>query len=263
MIPRKIHVCWLSGDPYPPFIDYCISTWRKVLPGYEIVLWDSKRFDVNSVPWVKEAYEARKYAFAADYIRFYALYTEGGIYLDSDVEVLKTFDALLHAKSFLGYEASTGHFEAAVVGSEAGMPWCKEILDSYKGLHFSYEAVKSSDYMLAPQVVGRTLQKMYPEIPLSSPSEVVSINGGEVLVCPSDYFSPIKFDIEKSYSRDTRSSKKYYRNKNTICIHRFTGSWTTKPSTMDQLGDMLRNCLVRIFGQERGNRIFRFIKIHK
>lgn len=86
MIPKKIHFCWLSGDEFPPLIQYCIDTWEKVLPDYEIILWDTKRFDINSIAWVKEAFEAKKYAFAADYIRLYAVYTEGGIYLDSDVE---------------------------------------------------------------------------------------------------------------------------------------------------------------------------------
>ena len=127
MIPKKIHLCWLSGEKFPPFIEYCISTWKKVLPDYEIILWDTARFDIDSVPWVREAYESRKYAFAADYIRYYALYTEGGIYLDSDVEVLKSFDNLLSYRSFIGFEASTRHFEAAVGGVEAGCRWCRII----------------------------------------------------------------------------------------------------------------------------------------
>lgn len=87
MIPRKIHFCWLSGDPLPPSIKKCMDTWKKVMPDYEWKLWNTENFDVNSIPYVKEAYEKRKWAFAADYIRVYALYTEGGIYLDSDVKV--------------------------------------------------------------------------------------------------------------------------------------------------------------------------------
>ena len=87
MIPKQIHLCWLSGDPYPAKIEKCLASWKKHLPDYEVVLWDTERFDLESVPWVKQAFEAKKYAFAADYIRFYALYNYGGIYLDSDVEV--------------------------------------------------------------------------------------------------------------------------------------------------------------------------------
>ena len=99
MIPRKIHFCWLSNDDFPPLIQHCLNTWKDVLPEYEIILWDTKRFNVNSISWVKEAYDAKKYAFAADYIRLYAVYTEGGVYLDSDVEVIKSFNDLLQYKS--------------------------------------------------------------------------------------------------------------------------------------------------------------------
>ena len=85
MIPKIIHFCWLSGDPYPEKIRKCMKTWKKVMPDYEIKLWSMETFDVSSAPvYVQEAVKARKWAFAADYIRMYALYTEGGIYLDSD-----------------------------------------------------------------------------------------------------------------------------------------------------------------------------------
>lgn len=94
MIPKIIHLCWLSGDPYPPKIQKCLESWKKFLPEYEVMLWDGNRFDLNSSSWVAQAF-AKKYAFAADYIRMYALYHYGGIYLDSDVEVLKSFDELL------------------------------------------------------------------------------------------------------------------------------------------------------------------------
>ena len=97
MIPKKIHCCWLGGGNYPPKIQCCIESWRRVLPDYEIIVWNEERFDVRSVPWVRKALKHKKYAFAADYIRHYALYTEGGIYLDTDIEVRKPFDELLTA----------------------------------------------------------------------------------------------------------------------------------------------------------------------
>ena len=104
MIPKTIHFCWLGGGKYPERVRQCMESWREILPGYEIVRWDERRFDVNSVPWVREAVEQKKYAFAADYIRHYALYHEGGIYLDTDVEVLKPFDDLLDAEMFAAIE---------------------------------------------------------------------------------------------------------------------------------------------------------------
>ena len=113
MIPKIIHFCWLSGEPYPPLIEHCINSWREKLPGYQFVLWDKAKADGIASEWVQEAYRNRKYAFAADYIRCYALYHFGGIYLDADVEVLKNMDELLVCKSFLGYD-STGALEAAI-----------------------------------------------------------------------------------------------------------------------------------------------------
>ena len=135
MIPKIIHYCWLSGDPYPPEIQRCLETWKEHFPGYEVWLWDTRRFDVNSTIWTKQAFEAKKYAFAADYIRLYALYNYGGIYLDSDVIVYKSFDELLRLPYFIGHD-QIGGFEAAVIGAEKGCRWIKDVLDYYEGRQF-------------------------------------------------------------------------------------------------------------------------------
>ena len=115
----------------------CIESWHRYMPDYEYKLWNEDNFDVNSVPYVKEAYEARKFAFVTDYVRLYALYTEGGIYMDTDVEVLKPYDDLLELSGFTGYEGSK--YLPPVTGtmaSEAGGEWVKEQLASYEGAHF-------------------------------------------------------------------------------------------------------------------------------
>ena len=114
MIPKIIHLCWLSGDPYPRKIQDCLDSWKKHLPSYEIILWDTKRFNIHEVPWVEQAFNTKKYAFAADYIRLYALYHHGGIYLDSDVEILKSLDNFLELPYFVGAETS-GTIEAAIL----------------------------------------------------------------------------------------------------------------------------------------------------
>ena len=120
MIPKVIHLCWLSGDPYPPMIQSCIETWKKYCPDYDIMLWDTKQFNVNSIPWTKQAFEAKKFAFAADYIRLYAVYNYGGIYLDSDVEVLKSFDDVLELPYFVCQEVDSNSIELAAFGAEKG-----------------------------------------------------------------------------------------------------------------------------------------------
>ena len=115
----------------------CIESWHKYMPDYEYKLWNEDNFDITCIPYVKEAYGAGKYAFVTDYVRLYALYTEGGIYMDTDVEVLKPFDDLLSLSGFTGYEGSK--FLPPVTGtmaSEAGNSWVKEQLDAYLGIHF-------------------------------------------------------------------------------------------------------------------------------
>lgn len=134
MIPKIIHYCWLSGDPIPEDMRGWMESWRK-LEGYEFMLWDLKRFDINSSVWVRQAFGAGKYAFAADYIRAYALYHYGGIYMDMDVEVLRTFDDLLDNEYMLAEENPLG-IEAGIMGAEKGCTLFGEILEWYDGRQF-------------------------------------------------------------------------------------------------------------------------------
>jgi hypothetical protein len=157
MIPKKIHYCWLSGEKMPEEIRASIKSWKKVMPDYEIVLWDKNKFDINSVQWVAEACSVKNWAFASDYIRLYAVYTEGGIYFDSDVYVFKRFDDLLDYDFFtcLEWENSTkifrdvvnsnlddiqiiGHIqlEAGIFGGIAGHPYLKDCMGWYEDRHF-------------------------------------------------------------------------------------------------------------------------------
>ena len=118
MIPKIIHYCWLSNNPYPEEIVNCINSWKKYLPDYQLMLWNFDRFDIDSSIWVKQAYETKKYAFASDYLRLYALYNYGGIYLDVDVEVINSFDNLLDLPYFIGEENTIYAIEAATIGAE-------------------------------------------------------------------------------------------------------------------------------------------------
>lgn len=129
MIPKIIHYCWLSGDSIPQDMQDWMKSWQK-LKGYEFVLWDLKRFDINKSKWVKDAFELKKYAFAADYIRAYALYNYGGIYMDMDVEVVKPFDDLLDQDYLLADENPLG-LEAGIMGAKKGFPLFKDVLDYY------------------------------------------------------------------------------------------------------------------------------------
>jgi hypothetical protein len=132
-IPKIIHYCWLSGDPVPEAYQNCMDTWQKKLPGYEIVLWDTKRFDIHRTLWTSQAFETQLYACAADYIRLYAIYTCGGIYLDMDMEVVKSFDPLLNTDILLAFENHISeNIEAGCFGAEPGHPYIKKCMEYFE-----------------------------------------------------------------------------------------------------------------------------------
>ena len=185
MIPKIIHYCWLSNDPFPEKIQMCMDSWKKVMPDYELKLWNTKNFDIaNSIPYVKEAFAHRKWAFAADYIRMYALYAEGGIYLDSDVKVLKRFDEFLshsffscvehhpfvveqnnssanideHGNRITDNYISGMEIQAAVMGAEKGNPFAKHVLDWYQDKHFVKPDGTLGLDVIAPQIYARVAE---------------------------------------------------------------------------------------------------------
>ena len=169
MIPKTIHYCWFSGDEKPDLVKRCIESWHKYLPDYNIKCWDGNSFDFNSVEYVREAMEIKAYAHASDYVRLYALYTEGGIYLDSDVEVFRSFDELLYNQFFSGVEQfpiyysrnkisrMCNHIQAAIMGSEKSHPYLKDCLDKYHTLHFKI-AEGQYDYSEIPERITEIME---------------------------------------------------------------------------------------------------------
>ena len=146
MIPKTIHYCWFGRNPLPDTAKKCIASWRKFFPDYEIKEWNEDNFDVNIIPYTKEAYAAKKYAFVSDYARFWILYHYGGIYFDTDVEVIKPFDEILARGAFMGREAGAyikdmgaaglGINPGLGLGVAPGLGLYKEFLQNYDGLHF-------------------------------------------------------------------------------------------------------------------------------
>ena len=169
MIPKIIHYCWFGGAEKSPLILKCIETWRKKMPDYQLIEWNEQNFDLQSVPFVREAYEARKWAFVADYVRLYAMYHHGGVYMDTDVKVMKPYDEFLQYSFFTCQEAHPDmavegavnpdgtHNHAikyvkdiglcsAVMGAEQGLPFLKDCLDYYNSIHFEVE--HKEDYII-------------------------------------------------------------------------------------------------------------------
>lgn len=250
MIPKIIHFCWLSGDPYPSKIARCLKSWRKTLPDYDIILWDTKRFDLNSSLWVRQAFEKKKYAFAADYIRYYALYHMGGIYLDSDVEVLKSFDDLLDLPYFIGAEKSQMP-EAAIMGAEKGCDWVKLCLDYYQDRRFIKDDGRL-DIMVAPDIMVRNISKVKPVRVLSIEN---SLNirkldmQKELLLFNDVFFSPKVFD-----SREVEITPYTY------AIHHFQNSWFSPKALTYYHG---RSFFVKILGLGMVRKIESFLMPHK
>lgn len=198
MIPRKIHFCWFSEEPYPETVKTCIDSWKRFLPQYELVLWDSKRAKAAHIPWIDKALEEKRWAFAADAVRLYAIYTEGGIYLDSDVEVLKNFDPLLERDYFFGYENGSDRIEAAVFGAKAGFPAIRDALHFYQSHPFDYNE-HQVDFLVIPHILRESFRNWNLEI------------------FDESVFSPKSFTDGSIRTTDS-----------TFCIHHFSSSWRPK-----------------------------------
>ena len=237
MIPKIIHLCWLSGDQYPNKIEKCLSSWEKYLPDYEVMLWDTNRFDLDSSIWVKQAFEKKKYAFAADYIRFYALYHYGGVYLDSDVEVLKSFNDLLDLPYFMGAEKAQTP-EAAIIGAEKGCDWIKACLDYYKDRSFINED-GSLNIQTVPDIMISQIEQIKPVRVLSLEDSLNIRNFDmqkEVLEFNDVFFSPKVFD-----SREVEITPYTY------AIHHYQNSWFSPKAKVYYRS---RAFLVKILGQK-------------
>ncbi|MGV3763105.1 glycosyltransferase family 32 protein [Parapedobacter sp.] len=238
MIPKIIHYCWLSDDPYPELIEQCFASWKRYLVGYELYRWDIG--NAPNVPWVHEAFEGKKYAFAADYIRFYALYQMGGIYLDADVEVFKSFDALLENRSFIGYD-SMGDIEAAVIGAEKGSGWVKACLDTYAGKHFKQEDGRL-DMHTVPFLIHRMLRQRYG-LPPNAPGVVRHYE--DLTTFPAVYFSP-KNLFTKGMETGTE----------TVCVHHFEGQWV-KRTPWFVMKHMMHRAVLLLLGERTHRKIAR------
>lgn len=214
-IPKIIHYCWLSNDPVPQKMQAYMETWHKVLPDYEFIKWDFTRFDKSSSIWVSEAFDNKKYAFAADYIRMYALYTMGGIYMDMDVEVLKSFDDLLDQSYFLCNERDSKWPEVATFGVEKGCEWVRLILEYYKDRHFILRD-GSFDMLPLPLLTKKVLE--------SHGYRIISIRKKEKQQTSAEqkviYLYPYQLFSPKSYV-----TSKVEVSEDTYSIHQFAGSW--------------------------------------
>lgn len=216
MIPKVIHYCWFGGNPLPPLAEKCIASWRKYLPDYEIRRWDEENFDVNAIPYTSQAYEAKKYAFVSDYARFWILNQHGGIYFDTDVEIIAPVDSIIAAGPFMGCEnasrpgepaASLGVNPGLGMGASAHARLCEEILDIY-----SRKSFIRPDGSLDQTTVVVTVSDYLASRGLVNTPDIQKVDG--FTIYPKSYFSP-----------RTQLEPALHITDKTVTIHHFAGSW--------------------------------------
>lgn len=212
MIPKTIHYCWFGGNPLPKLAKKCIKSWEKHCKGYEIREWNEHTFDIASAPlYVRQAYEAKKWAFVTDYVRLQVVHEHGGIYLDTDVELKKRLDSLLGYEAFFGFEDGIHVNTGLGFGAVAGQPVVKAIMDDYDGIPFIKED-GSGDQETCPRRNTRVLLRY--GLKQDDSKQILDEN---VLILPSVYLCPLSYETGKRrYSKDT------------VSIHWFGASWQTK-----------------------------------
>jgi len=198
-IPKTIHYCWFGGKEKPDIVKKCIESWRNYLPGYEIREWNEKNFDIRCNIYVKEAYDCGKFAFVSDYARVYALFNFGGIYLDTDVEVFKPFNDLLHHESFWGFEQEN-YIATSTIGARKGNKLIQLFLDSYKEKRFINEDGSYDDLTnvaIVSEILkckGLKMNGQYQEI------ENIGTFYPQTYFSPYDYINCRKLITENTYA---------------------------------------------------------------
>ena len=209
MIPKVIHYCWFGGNPLPESAIKCIESWKKHCPDYEIVQWNETNYDITKNRYMHEAYECKKWGFVPDYARLDIIYEHGGIYLDTDVEIIKPLDPYLHHKGFAGFE-NPGAIQTGLLACEKDFPLFQEFISYYDTANYLRED-GSEDTTTNVQILTRLCVKY--GLKLDGSRQTVQ----DFAVYPVDYFCPVDFDTEK-----------LHKTKNTVVIHWFAASWHTE-----------------------------------
>lgn len=228
MIPKKIHYCWFGRNPKSKLALKCIESWKQKLPDYEMIEWNEDTFDINENVFCKEAYEAKKWAFVTDYVRLKVLYEYGGIYMDTDVEVLDSLEDFLSNRAFSGFEDNCS-VPTGIMASEAKHPFFAELLAYYNNRHFTLED-GTYDVTTNVQIITETASNK--GLRLDNTMQVVE----DFAFYPNDYFCPMSW-----------KTRKLNITKNTKTIHHFAGSWLSEDI---RKSNKRYQFVVRLFGEK-------------
>lgn len=233
-IPKILNYCWFGKGEKSKLIQFCISTWEKMLPEYEIIEWNENNFDINLAPvYVKQAYQCKKYAFVSDYVRIQVLYNYGGIYLDTDVEVVKSLRDILDNETFVSGFVTENLLTAAFIASVPRHPFLAEFIRIYDNRSFQLEdgrldIVPINDYLTA-LAINYGLKD----------NNTLQMIDAHMKIYPVEYFTG--YDMFNSHIKKTE---------HTYMIHHMMGTWLEK-SFSDTLKMSFKKMLIKIMGPDR------------
>lgn len=234
MIPKVIHYCWFGRNPLPKDVKECIKSWKKYCPDYEIVRWDEDNFDINCHPFVKEAYEQKAWAFVSDFARLKVVLENGGVYFDTDVELLKNPDFLLSNGCFMGITQTMNLCTTGLgFGAEKGNAVIEKMLKKYDNVSLLKQ---SRDELACPYLNSAVVEEMG----YTFSNEIVKLNG--ITIYPPRYFDPLSVgDTQNLLCEDT------------VSIHHYAATWTSK-------GNRFKRKLFRFIGEENIHKLKKIFK---
>lgn len=217
MIPHIIHLCWFGRGKYPQMVQMCVDSWKRILPDYEIMLWNEDTFDVNMNEYTSTAYKQKKWAFISDYARLYALEKFGGVYMDTDLEVIRDFSDLLIGRDFVSSTLEGGLITAGFIAAKKEHPFITMLRKKYDDGFFT-QTDGSISFVMNPLLFSRVAMEMY-----GFRVNTYGFDGGnEFTVYSLDYFMPYRKTL---FSRDPLNHKNYFITEHTYAIHHDMGSW--------------------------------------
>ncbi len=241
MIPKKLHYCWFGGNPLPDSAKKCIESWKRFCSDYEIIEWNESNFDIDCCDYVREAYQAKKWAFVSDVARLSALVNQGGIYMDTDVEVIRPLDNLLQSEAFVCFEKENA-IATCLMACQPDHPFFRDVLKMYDSLHFFREDGTNDQTTNVARITNYCVQQ---GLKLDGSQQTIA----GMTIFPSDFFSPINFDTGKMC-----------QSSNTYSIHWFDASWFNPAM---QYQKKLNWKLNRVMPKTMAYNVSRFIAVTK
>lgn len=257
MIPKKIHFCWFGNTTKPDNVLKCIASWKKHCPEYEIIEWNETNLNIQDNNYTMQAYEKKAWGFVPDYLRLFIIYTQGGIYLDTDVQIIKSFDLLLRNKAFVGFEDNEHINLGQGFGAEKGCEFLKKHMELYENLSFVLED-GTLNRTPSPQYTTSLLKQFGLKECDGTIQEVCGVT-----IYPPEFFCPKSF-----------ITGLIKQTKNSYSIHQFDGSWCTdeeleyikrrwEETRKDSIRHIPNRLARRILGDDKYQQLKGLLKRHK